>query len=115
MPMNPAAPRRWSTRSVLSVSRPSPLSTMKRSGRILPEPVLLVRVLELDAEPAREDREVVLDRERLLLFEVTGHALAAVIDRRHRRGACGRRAPELVADERIPAVGTELLRHGGTA
>src|SRR5688572_5438787 len=51
-----------------------------------PQAVLLEGILELDAEAAREHRQVVLDRESALRLEAADHALAAVIDARQRIG-----------------------------
>ena len=44
MPMNSAAPRRCSTRSSESVSRPSPLSTMNRIGCTVVSAVMSVEI-----------------------------------------------------------------------
>src|SRR5262245_62877852 len=58
---------------------------------IAPACVFLVGVLELDAERAREGRQVVLDDDRTLLLEATELAVAPVIDAGQVRGA-GRRS-----------------------
>src|SRR5262245_63003896 len=76
--------------------------------RVLPETELLVAILELDPEGAREDREVVLDGDRAFRLEAAHEPLAAVIDRRQDLGATGARPADLVADQRVPDRLTEL-------
>src|SRR5262249_54662393 len=85
------------------------------SLRVLPEAELLVAVLELDPEAAREDREVVLDGDRAFGFETTDEPLAAVIDRREDLGATGARPADLVADQCVPDRLAELRLDVGGA
>src|SRR5262249_32817178 len=93
--------------------------TRRRVGQdavgILPQAILLVAILELDPEPAREDAEVVLDRDRPLRLEPTDEPLAAVIDRREDLGAALDRPIDLGAEQPVPDLLAQLGRHGGGA
>src|SRR5882724_8497478 len=79
--------------------------------RILPEAVLLELVLELDAEPAPEDGEIVVDGEGALRLEDAEIALAAVVDGGEGVGARGPGARDLVARHLVPHRGSHLLLH----
>src|SRR5207237_4095257 len=81
---------------------------------IAPEAVLLELILELDAEAAREDREVVLDRDASLGLEAADHPLATVVDTGERVGARVPRPLDL-AHEPVPYVLTEGQGNGGRA
>jgi hypothetical protein len=83
--------------------------------RLLPEAVLLELVLELDAEPAAEDREVVVDGEGALRLEDAEVALAAVVDRSEGVGAPGPGARDLLARHLVPRIRSDLLLDGRRA
>src|SRR5262245_11589301 len=59
--------------------------------RVAPLHVLLVGVLELDAEGAPEQRQVVLEHDRPLGLEAAEIAVAPVVDARHVSGPGGER------------------------
>src|SRR5262249_56456984 len=71
-----------------------------------------VAILELDPEPAREDAEVVLDRDRPLRLEATDEPLAAVVHRREDLGSALDRPIDLGADQPVPDLLAQLCLHG---
>jgi hypothetical protein len=75
---------------------------------VLPEAILLVAILEVDPETAREDGQVVLDSDRALRFEPTDEALTAVVDRREDPSAARGGPADFRANQPVPDVLTEL-------
>jgi hypothetical protein len=80
--------------------------------RVLPEAVLLELVFETDAEPAAEDREVVLNGDGALGFEDAEITLAAVVDRGEGVGAHRPGVVDLFARYPVPHLGSDLLLDG---
>src|SRR5580765_177439 len=77
--------------------------------RVAPLHVLLVGVLELDAERAPEERQVVLEHDRALGLEAAEIAVAPVVDAGHVGGPGGERPIDVVEHHLIPHLGSELL------
>src|SRR5438309_1225254 len=102
----------WTAKPILTrLVRPAIVAPTTRGEDrtgICPEAELLVAVLELDPEAAREHREIVLDRDRALGLEAADQPLATVIDRRERLRAAGARPVDLVKDQSVPRLLAEL-------
>src|SRR6185369_2019659 len=76
---------------------------------IAPLHVLLVGVLELDAERAPEERQVVLEHDRALGLEAAEIAVTPVVDAGHVGGPGGQRPVDVVEHHLLPRLGPELL------
>ena len=82
---------------------------LENALRVAPVHVLLVGVLELDAERAPEERQVVLEHDRALGLEAAEIAVTPVVDAGHVGGPGGQRAIDVVEHHLPPRLGPELL------
>src|SRR5262245_43139447 len=92
-----------------AVGRHAGRHVLEDAARVAPLHVLLVGVLELDAEGAAEERQVVLEDDGALGLEAAEIAVAAVVDAGHVGGPGGERAVDVVEHQLLPRLGAELL------
>ena len=101
------SPRAASAATPLAAMQGVMSSRIRR--RVAPLHVLLVGVLELDAERAPEERQVVLEHDRALGLVAAEIAVTAVVDAGHVGRAGGQRPIDVVEHHLMPRLRPELL------